>query len=287
MESKRTKNLTSAHGRLRHIRHLALDMDGTIYRGQTLFQTTLPFLKLLAKLGIGYTFLTNNPSKSNADYHAKLRGMGIKAEPEQLYTSAQATIEYLQEKWPRLGELFVLGTPSMDDTFAKAGYVLLPDDPAQRPDAVVVGFDPTLTYSRLCRAAWWISHGVPYFATNPDSVCPTDELTMLVDCGSITAALERATGCAPVAVLGKPDVAMLSGILRRHSLQPRQLAMVGDRLYTDIAMAERAGALGVLVLTGETTASQAAAFRPLPDVIVPSLAELGRKLLLARGERAL
>jgi NagD protein len=270
-----------ALGRLSGIRHLALDMDGTIYRGKTIFESTIPFLDLLTKLNIGYTFLTNNPSKSAADYHAKLRAMGIKARPDQLYTSTQSTIEFLQENWPQVKSLFVLGTPSMARSFAEAGYVLLRDDPAERPDAVVVGFDTTLTYSRLCRAAWWITLGAPYFATNPDIVCPTDEPTVLVDCGSITAALEKATGRTPVAVMGKPDVAMLGGILRRHSLQPGELAMVGDRLYTDIAMAQRAGALGVLVLTGETTASQAAAHRPRPELIVSTLAELGSKLLMA------
>lgn len=287
MKRKKSKSILGDAGRLREIRHLALDLDGTIYRGQTLFQATLPFLKLLAALEIGYTFLTNNPSRSNADYQAKLRAMGIKTKPEQIYTSAQSTIEYLKEYWPGLKKLFVLGTPSMGDTFREAGYTLLRDDPKQRPDAVVVGFDPTLTYPRLCRAAWWISHGVPYFATNPDRVCPTDELTVLVDCGAITAALEKATGCAPVAVLGKPDVSMLNGILRRHSLQARQLGMVGDRLYTDIAMAQRAGAFAVLVLTGESTASQAASHKPKPDLIAPTLSDLGRSLLESRGHGSL
>jgi HAD superfamily hydrolase (TIGR01450 family) len=285
MRTKTPKRALPALGRLSQIRHLALDLDGTIYRGKTIFQTSIPFLELLTKLDIGYTFLTNNPSKSNADYHAKLRAMGIKAKPDQLYTSAQATIEFLQENRPQVKSLFVLGTSSMAGSFTDAGYVLLRDNSAECPDAVVVGFDTTLTYSRLCRAAWWIARGVPYFATNPDTVCPTDEPTVLVDCGSITAALEKATGRAPVAVFGKPDVSMLRGILRRHSLQPRQLAMVGDRLYTDIAMAQRAGALGVLVLTGETTASEAAAHRPRPELIVSTLADLGRQLLKARTQR--
>jgi HAD superfamily hydrolase (TIGR01450 family) len=282
MPCGKTTNRKDEFARLRRIRHVALDLDGTIYRGGTIFKTTLPFLKLLADLGIGCTFLTNNPSKSNADYHAKLRGMGICAKEEQLYTSAQSTIEYLKDKQPPLKKLFILGTPSMSRLFAKAGFTLLPDDPKQRPDAVVVGFDPTMTYSRLCRAAWWISRGIPYFATNPDNVCPTDEPTVLVDCGSITAALIKATGCVPLAVLGKPDVAMLRGILRRHALKTSDLAMVGDRLYTDMAMAQRAGAFGVLVLTGETTAKQAAAHHPRIDLVVPSLAELGRLLLRSR-----
>src|SRR5678815_257775 len=99
--------------RLRAIRHVALDMDGTIYRGSTLFDSTTPFLALLKDLGIGYTFLTNNPSKSVTDYLEHLRQIGIAATEDQLYTSTQATIEYLGEEWPRVKRVFALGTPSM------------------------------------------------------------------------------------------------------------------------------------------------------------------------------
>jgi NagD protein len=265
---------------------MALDMDGTIYKGNTVFSATSPFLELLRGAGIGYTFLTNNPSQNNSDYQAKLLRLGICIEPEQLYTSTQATIDFLRRNRPATNRLFVLGTPALGEAFAAAGFTLLPDDPATQPDAVIVGFDTTLTYRRLCRAAWWIVKGVPYFATNPDCVCPTDEPTVLVDCGAITAALEKATGRPPSAVLGKPDVAMLEGILRRHALQPRQLAMVGDRLYTDMVMARRIGALGVLVLTGEATAEQAAACNPPPDLVVPGLTELGAALLDARRRTA-
>ena len=217
------------------------------------------------------------------DYLAHLRELGIPATAEQLYTSAQATIEYLHEKWPALHRLFVLGTPSMCEQFHAAGFVLVPDSHREVPDAVIVGFDTSLTYARLCRAAWWIKEGKPYFATNPDRVCPTDQPTVLVDCGSICAALEAATGRAPMATLGKPDPAMVRGILHRHSLAPENLAMVGDRLYTDMVMARRAGALGVLVLTGETTAAEAARHTPPPDLVVANIAELGEKLQAARN----
>ena len=264
--------------RLSAIRHVALDMDGTIYKGSTLFDSTAPFLAMLKDLGIAYTFLTNNPSKSVSDYLAHLEDLGIPATEDQLYTSTQATVEFLREKWPAVRRLFVLGTPSMCDQFKAAGFVLLPDSPREVPDAVIAGFDSTLTYPRLCRAAWWIQQGKPWFATNPDRICPTDEPTVLVDCGSICAALQAATGRSPDAVLGKPDPAMIVGILHRHSLQPHNLAMVGDRLYTDIAMARRAGALGVLVLTGETSAADAAAHSPAPDLVVAGLAEFGQQL---------
>lgn len=269
--------------RLNRIRHVALDMDGTIYKGKTLFATTDPFLDLLGELGIGYTFLTNNPSRSVTDYVAHLHEMGIPATPDQLYTSAQATIEFLQEKWPAVRRLFVVGTPSMCEQFNVAGFILVPDSAREEPDAVIVGFDMTLTYERLCRAAWWIKEGKPYFATNPDRVCPTDQPTVLVDCGSICAALEAATGRKPTATLGKPDPTMIRGILHRHSLAPENLAMVGDRLYTDIDMAHRAGALGVLVLTGESTAAEAARHTPPPDLVVANIAELGEKLQAARN----
>jgi HAD superfamily hydrolase (TIGR01450 family) len=257
------------------IRHVALDMDGTIYNGASLFGTTIPFLSLLKELGIGYTFLTNNPSKSTAEYLAHLRQMSLQATAEQLYTSTHATIDFLNKKWPQVRRLFVLGTPGLGAELEAAGFTLTTDSHKDSPDAVLVGFDQTLTYKRLCRAAWWIKQGRPYFATNPDHVCPTDLPTVLVDCGSITAALQKATGLPPQAVLGKPDPAMLHGILQRHALQPENLAMVGDRLYTDMEMARHTGALGVLVLTGEAMAADVENHLSKPHLIVPTLAEFG------------
>jgi len=265
---------------LRRIRHVALDMDGTIYKGGTLFSCTLPFLALMRRLDIGYTFLTNNPSKSIPDYLAHLQRMGLYATREELHTSAQATIDYLRTRFPQMVRLFILGTPSMIVEFEHAGFVSTRDDAADEPDAVVVGFDTTLAFSRLGRASWWVRQGKPYLATNPDLVCPTDQPTVLVDCGSVCAAIEKAAGRKPDVVLGKPDPDMLSGILQRHRLQPAEVAMVGDRIYTDVLMAQRAGAVGVLVLSGEATAEDAARADKAPDLVVPSLAELGE--LLAR-----
>ncbi len=273
----------TASADLRRIAHVALDMDGTIYKGGTLFPWTPPFLARLKQLGIGYSFLTNNPSKSVPDYLKHLEKMGIKATREELYTSAMATIDLLKQRYPQARRLFVLGTPSMLAEFSGAGFQLTADDPNDVPDAVVVGFDMTLTYARLCRAAWWISQGKTYVATNPDLVCPTDLPTVFVDCGAMCAMLEKATGRAPDATLGKPDPEMLGGILARHGLKPHQVAMVGDRIYTDIAMAQRAGALGVLVLSGEATAADAARANPAPNLVLPTLAELGDLLAASRA----
>jgi HAD superfamily hydrolase (TIGR01450 family) len=263
------------------IRHFALDMDGTIYRGDTLFATTQPFLELLNELEIGYTFLTNNPSKSVNDYLASLAAKGISATEDQLYTSTQATIEFLQEEYPQFKRLFVVGTPSMCQEFSDAGFDLMPDSPTTEPDAVVIGFDLTLTYAKLCRASWWISEGKPYFGTNPDRVCPTDQPTVLVDCGSLLACVQTATGRPPQKVFGKPDPSMIHGILHHHGLQVSEVAMVGDRLYTDVAMARAAGALGILVLTGETTKEEALKAKPAPDLIVDDLAALCERLRAA------
>ena len=281
--------------KLSRIKHLALDMDGTIYMGSTLFPYTLKFLSDMKAAGIGYSFLTNNPSRSVADYLKKLEGLGIQADEGNMYTTSLAAIDYIRTHYPSAKRLFMLGTPSMVSQFEKAGFEACSDDPDDVPDVLVVAFDMTLEYSRLCRAAWWASQGVPYVATNPDRVCPTDQRTVLVDCGSLCKCIEHATGRRPDIMLGKPDPNMLKGILDRHGLQPDEIAMVGDRIYTDTAMAHNAGAFGVLVLSGETTLETAEAvaedvrtnpapeFFP-PDLICRDIKELGELLLMARNQ---
>lgn len=279
--------------KLRKIKHLALDMDGTIYMGSHLFPFTTGFLEDMREAGIGYSFLTNNPTKSVADYLRKLEGMGIHAGEDNMYTTSLAAIDYIKRTYPSAKRLFMLGTPSMVSQFEKAGFEAADDDPDDVPDVLVVAFDTTLTYPRLCRAAWWASQGIPYVATNPDRVCPTNERTVLVDCGSLQKCIEHATGRKPDIVLGKPDPTMLDGIMIRHSLSPEEIAMVGDRIYTDTAMAHNAGAVGVLVLSGETTLDTALKvaedartnphpeFYP-PDVIVRDVRELGDLILASR-----
>ena len=269
--------------RARRIRHVALDMDGTIYMGMSLFPWTKRFLSDLTEMGIGYSFLTNNPSKNIADYLHKLASLGIEATREEMYTTALATIDYIKTNLPQARRLFLLGTPSMISEFEKAGFVSTGDDPDDVPDAIVAAFDMTLSYDRLCRAAWWISQGVPYIATNPDRVCPTDQRVVLVDCGSICKCLEHATGRRPDITLGKPDPNMLSGILNRYGLQPDQIAMVGDRIYTDIEMAHNAAAMGVLVLSGETTLDVADKADKQPHIICDNIGVLGELIAEAHS----
>src|SRR5262245_36328937 len=255
------------------IRHVVLDLDGTLYRGNRLLPATLPFLAQLKSWNIGCTFLTNNTSRSKADYVAKLRHFGIDASENHIYTPTDSAIAYLQQQLPDVHDIAVLGTPSLCQQFEEAGFRLT----WESPQAVVVGFDTTLAYERLCRAAYWISTGLPFIATHPDLVCPTDEPTVLVDCGSICACLTAATQRIPV-VLGKPDPGILLDLCARHHVSPNQLAMVGDRIYTDMAMAQKAGALAVLVLSGEATADDAAAAKQPPDLVVADVGEFGRQM---------
>lgn len=279
---------------LSKIRHLALDMDGTIYMGSTLFPFTKKFLSDMAEAGISYSFLTNNPSKSVADYLKKLEGLGIEANEDNMYTTSLAAIDYIRLHYPSARKLFLLGTPSMISQFEKAGYVSCADDPDDVPDVLVVAFDMSLEYSRLCRASWWASQGIPYVATNPDRVCPTDQRTVLVDCGSMCKCIEHATGRQPDVCVGKPDPNMLRGVFERYGYAPEEVAMVGDRIYTDTATAHNAGAFGVLVLSGETTlevaekvaedarTNPAPEFFP-PDLIVRDVKELGELLIASRN----
>ena len=279
--------------KLSKIKHLALDMDGTIYLGSTLFPFTKKFLADMTEAGITYSFLTNNPSISVADYLKKLEKLGIEANEDNMYTTSLAAIDYIRSHYPEAKRLFILGTPSMTTQFEEAGFISCADDPDDVPDVLVVAFDKTLAYDRLCRASWWASQGIPYVATNPDRVCPTDQRTVLVDCGSMCKCIEYATGRQPDVCVGKPDPNMLRGVFERYGYQPDEVAMVGDRIYTDTATAHNAGAFGVLVLSGETTlevaekvaedarTNPAPEFFP-PDLIARDVKELGELLVAAR-----
>jgi NagD protein len=267
------------------IKHVALDMDGTIYLGSQLFPFTHQFLQSLTDNGIGYSFLTNNPTRSIADYIKKLEKLGIEATEEEVYTTAVATIEYIKAKLPEAHKLYIVGTPSMIKEFEEAGFEIAPVETDKLPDALVVAFDTTLTYEKLCHASWLATQNIPYIATNPDRVCPTDQPTVLVDCGSLCKCIEYATGRTPDLVIGKPNPDMLSGICRRYNLQPDEIAMCGDRIYTDVAMARNAGALGVLVLSGETTLDTAINSNPQPPITALNIEEFGKLLFESKKIR--
>lgn len=263
---------------LKKVRHIALDMDGTIYNGNTLFPFTIPFLAKLKKWGIGYSFLTNNPTKSSSDYVQHLKELKIPVELENMYTSAQATIDYLHLHHPEYKRLFILGTPSMIAEFESAGFVSTSESASDVPDAVIVSFDKSLVYNRLCRAAWWIQQKLPYIATNPDKVCPTDQPTVLVDCGSLISCLAYATDRRPDVIIGKPDPRMLYCIMERLNLRADEVAMIGDRIYTDVKTALNAKSLGILVLSGETTMDVVRQSVEKPTLIAQDLSEVEKWL---------
>ena len=260
--------------RIERVRHVALDLDGTLYLGESLFPWTLAFLDSLKEYGIGRSFLTNNSSRSTHDYMRKLQGLGVECREDEIRTSTQLTIEHLRENCAETKSLFVLGTTSLKEELKASGFRVIEED----PQAVVVGFDTELSYDKLCKAAYHIGQGIPYFATHPDLICPTDEATLLVDCGAVCACLAAATGRQADAVLGKPDKRMLTGLQEKHSLEAHELLMAGDRLYTDICMANESGAFSVLVLSGEATQEDCASSAHKPDLVLSNIGELSELL---------
>ena len=256
---------------LSNIRHVLFDMDGTLYRGSELFAWTPEALSLLEQKGIGFTYLTNNSSRSAADYLEKIRRLQLPGSAENIWTSSLATLEYIKRTYPNASRIYLLGTESLRREFAKAGYTLLSETETAPPDLVVVAFDTELVYARLCKAAWWVKEGIPYLATHPDKICPTDSETVLVDCGALIDAIESATGRKPDVVCGKPNREMIAGTMAKYQLLPRETAMVGDRLYTDMEMARRAGVIGVLVLSGEATRADLAQSDLAPEVVADTI----------------
>lgn len=255
-------------------------MDGTIYRGKRLFDAAPTFLKWLCSWNIGNTFLTNNTPLSKLDYLAKLCRYGIDAVIEQIFTPADSTIASLRNSLADVREIAVPGAPSLCGQFEDAGFALARDT----PKAVAVGFDTTLSYNRFCKTAYWIQQGRPLLVTYPDPVCPTDEPTVLVDCGAVCACLTAATGKTPV-VPGKPDPSMLRGLCAKLRLSPPEMAMVGDRVYTDMVMARRAGVVSVLVLSAEATAADADALAAPPNPVVGDVGVPGDRPGAARARQ--
>ena len=249
--------------RLRSVQQVFLDMDGTIYHGSHLYPTTVPFLNFLKSRGIGYKFLSNNSSFSTAEYVAKLAKLGITATEDEFYISTDYCIDYLKANHPAVKKVFVMGMESIFPT----GFTVTDQD----PDAVIVAFDRTLNYEKLCKTAYFIKQGIPAFATHPDVFCPTDQPTFLVDCGAFIACLETATRCK-ITVLGKPDPGFLRAAAARCGVLPENTLMAGDRLSTDIRLGINAGSLTCrLVGPG---ADLTPCDDVIPDIVVNNLGEL-------------
>ncbi len=269
---------------LSKIKRVVFDMDGTIYKGGTLFPFTPKVFETLESLKIEYTFLTNNSSKSAKDYLKKILNLGLKATPDNITTSASATFFYLKQHYPDVKKIYVLGTASLREEFTDHGYEMIDEfNETEEPELVVVAFDTTLTYERLCKTTYWIGQNKPYVATHPDTVCPTDLKTILVDCGAVQALIEDVTGRKPEAVPGKPDKDMIIGIMDKYGLKKDEIMMVGDRIYTDLEMARRAGVPGVLVLTGEATIETLKESGLTPELVLDDISVLADLLKRAKS----
>lgn len=254
--------------RLQNTRCFLLDMDGTFYLGDRLLEGSLNFLAALTRTGRKALFLTNNSSKRAADYINKLRRMGVPSPFLQVYTSGQAAGHYLLRH--HAGKpVFLLGNERLHGELADMGVII----DAEHPKLVLVGFDTSLTYAKMTRVCDLLRAGLPYIATHPDYNCPT-ETGFIPDIGAIIAFIEASTGRRPDVIVGKPYAGIANGALSLTGCTAQETAMVGDRLYTDIATGVRFGMTAILVLTGEATREEAASSDIKPHLIFERLSDM-------------
>ena len=246
-----------------------LDLDGTIYLGSNLIEGALSFLERLEEMGIRRFFLSNNSSKSVGQYLEKLRGLGIPASEDEILLSTHDLISWLSENG--IDQTYLVGTEGMREMLESVGVATA----SENPQYVVLGYDTEITYEKLSTASIHLHKGVPMVASHPDIVCPSPD-GGLPDTGAYMDLFEATTGVRPEHVCGKPNAGMILHKVQELGLRPDQCAMIGDRLYTDMEMAERAGVHGVLVLSGEATIENLEKAPQRPSVVVGSVDELAR-----------
>jgi phosphoglycolate/pyridoxal phosphate phosphatase family enzyme len=271
---------------LRGVRYFLLDMDGTIYLDTTLFDGTLDFLDILKKQRKRAIYITNNSSKNTKEYIKKLHNIGIETTEEDFCTSAHALVYNLKKVLPG-ARIYLVGTPPLAEYLEENGFVLVDDyteDPEARPDFVVLGFDTTVTYEKLRIACDYLRDEVEFWATHPDMVCPMRPGHPVPDAGAFLLLFKGATGREPSFVAGKPNPCMIQMVMDKYGLRPEEVAVVGDRLNTDILSAVNAGVISVCVLTGESQLEDIDAAPPegRPDYVFDSIKDL--YLLLAGDE---
>ncbi|GAA0078669.1 hypothetical protein UT300005_30480 [Clostridium sp. CTA-5] len=254
--------------KIEKIKCFILDMDGTIYLGKDLFDFTNEFLDTVKQTDREYYFFTNNSSKSQESYIEKLKNMNILIEPKQMMISTHVMIKYLKKNYPGKS-VYVVGTESLLDEFRKFNIELNDCD----PDIVIIGFDTSLTYKKLEKACSFIREGKTYFGINPDLNCPMEGNTFIPDCGSMARLIESSTNRFPE-FFGKPSHHTLEYIIEETGYKEDEIAVVGDRLYTDIAVTKNSDVLSILVLSGETTKEDIGKSSVQPDIIVDSVADI-------------
>ena len=232
---------------IKEVELFLFDMDGTVYIGDKEIEGSFDALRELKKLGKKVCFFTNNSSRAASDYVARLHKMGYEATENDIYTSSMVTCEYIRDHY-RGKTVYLLGNLKLAAEFEKYGIKLVDEN----PDLLVLGFDTSLTYDRLYKFCIFLKEGKPYIATHPDMVCPAEPADM-PDIGAMMLMIEATTGRKPDIVMGKPETPAGDGVKKRFGLPAEKIAMVGDRLYTDIAFGVNNGFVSVLVYSGETT----------------------------------
>jgi HAD superfamily hydrolase (TIGR01450 family) len=246
------------------------DLDGTLYLGDHLLPGAAETLAAIRSSGAQVLFLTNNPTRLPAEYAAKLTALGIPARREDVVSSIDALIDYLDRRW-RGRRLLAIAEPLLVGVLGEAGYELTTDPGAC--DGVVVAWDRTFDYARLTAAFRAVRAGAPYVATNPDPYCPTPD-GGLPDCAAMVAAIEASTGIRPEAIVGKPSTYMAATVIARLRLDPADVVVVGDRLGTDVGMARASGMCAALVLTGATRRADVVAAEVAPDYVLDDVSQL-------------
>ena len=252
---------------LDRIEAIFLDLDGTIYLGGEPIEGALDFLERLDQRGIRRFFLSNNSSKSVSQYLEKLTSMGIPANEQDILLSTHDLLSWLKKEG--VTETYLVGTEGMREMLEEDGIRTR----SLSPQYVVLGYDTEINYEKLSTASIHLHSGVPVVAGHPDIVCPSPD-GGLPDTGAYIDLFEATTGVRPIHICGKPNPGMILHKIEELGLQPDNCAMVGDRLYTDIEMAERSGVHGILVLSGEATMSDASVASQKPSLVVDSVASL-------------
>lgn len=238
--------------RLTDIRLYLLDMDGTIYHENELIPGALEFFDFLNQHSIPYAFMTNNSSKGKKEYVKKLTSLGIKATEENIVSSVNVTVDFINDSGYATSNIFVVGTKSFKDELIDQGYKIYDEESGNLPhiDLVVLGFDTELNYKKISKVCEILETGCPYVATNCDLKCPIKGGRFIPDCGAIAKMLEIATNRFPK-FLGKPEKEIVLSAANQFGVGVEQILCVGDRLYTDIAVGINAGSPTAVVYTGE------------------------------------
>ena len=266
---------------LSRVRCFLLDMDGTFNLGDHLLDGSLHFIDALAELGMDYLFLTNNSSKNRTFYAEKITRLGLPVTKDKIFTSGEATAIHIKEKFS-MTRVYIVGTPALEDEFRQHGFRVTDEN----PDLLVLGFDTTLTYQKLWTLCDFVRAGLPYIATHPDFNCPT-ETGFMPDIGAMIAFVRASTERQPDIIIGKPNRVIIDAVSRKYGYPIEEMAMVGDRLYTDIALGQTSGITTCLVLSGETKEDDLANSQFKPDYIFPNLGEIANHLLDSRRQSSI